>query len=173
MKSFWKLLEGKRIDHNSMVRKRLSRNVNLGKLKGIVKAEALLTDENVVTVNTGSLGQVELVLSLRLPQETGSASDHLWPTFTMAKVSSKHSTINSFMKHARRKPDTQLISKTMTMIKINIFLTPGNYDLIRKSMFYVWRTCPVEHAPWDAAAENWNEHCSGNNKMSTGRKQTK
>lgn len=51
--------------------------MNLGKLKGIVKAEALLTDENVVTVNTGSLGQVELVLSLRLPQETGSASDHL------------------------------------------------------------------------------------------------
>lgn len=70
-------MEGKRIDHNSMVRKRLSRNVNLGKLEGIVKAEALLTDENVVTVNTGSLGQVELVLSLRLPQETGSASDHL------------------------------------------------------------------------------------------------
>lgn len=51
--------------------------MNLGKLEGIVKAEALLTDENVVTVNTGSLGQVELVLSLRLPQETGSASDHL------------------------------------------------------------------------------------------------
>lgn len=56
MKFFWKLLEGKRIDYNLMVRKRFSRNVNLGKFKGIVKVEVLFIDENVVIVNIGSLG---------------------------------------------------------------------------------------------------------------------
>jgi len=59
-----------------VVSKRLSRNVNLGRLKGIVKAEALLIDENMVALNPEVSRPVSL-FCLRLPQETSHANDYL------------------------------------------------------------------------------------------------